>query len=239
MFGEFGQPSEFCYRKIKNENSSTKVTIPHMGNLYSRCSLEQHFNHSTDFRGKCITFVDYDKRICPGENEDLKIYMYFVRRTPTLQQQPKIWIEFSEIGPFNWIDIILHSQSIQEEKFSSFGKIVEMLNFFTRSFRIKKNPSNSHLDLLLYLHLNKNNFELAEIVGDIWSDIKYDYLISSDMLNENFCRNIKKIYFTTYELIWNDHIVLSQDNSGFLLFIPGSQIKISIQITTQNTSSIT
>ena len=182
MLGEFGRPNELCYQKIKHKHSSTKVIRPHKEKSHTTCFWTHHFNDSNIFQRKCITYGGYEKQICSQENEDLRIYMYFVRRTPTLLEHPQIWIYFSQIGPYNWIDIIFHSESIQEENSSPFGKIVEMLNFFTRSFRVKKNPSNTHLDLLLHkLHLNKSNFEWIELVGDIWSPVK------SDILQEKFC----------------------------------------------------
>ena len=99
LLGDFGQPSEFYYQKIKNENSSTKVIRPHTREPYPSCFWTHILNHSNNFQRKCIKYGGYEKQICSQENEDLRIYMYFVRRIPALLEHPQIWIELSQIGP--------------------------------------------------------------------------------------------------------------------------------------------
>ena len=137
-------------------------------------------------------------------------------------------ILFSPMGTYNWLDINFYSHSINEKNTSSLGKAVEMINSFTRSYNFKRSTSDNHVDLLFYLYPNKNNFGWTEVVGDIWSKIRYEYQIITDESNHNLLLSIIKS-FMTYEHIWVGHIILSEEKKGFLFSIPGSDIRMSIQ----------
>ena len=69
------------------------------------------------------------------------------------------------MGTFNWFNINFYSHCINEKNTSSFGKAEEMINSFTRGYHFKRSTSDNYLDLLLYLHLDKNNFEWTGVVG--------------------------------------------------------------------------
>ena len=95
VFGEFGKPNEFCYQKIKNKDHSTKIGMTtDLGVPFTLCSLKEHFDHSANMQRKCITLGGYEKRICSVENQDLRVYMHFTRRTPNFLEHPNMWIVF-------------------------------------------------------------------------------------------------------------------------------------------------
>ena len=160
MHGEFGEKNKFCWQQIYNEK------------------------YSSTFQSKCTDAQNIFKVRDP--NEALRINIYFTRRTQTFLDLPNINIFLSLMGTFNWFDINFYSHSINEKNTSSFGKAVEMINSSTRGYHFKRSTSDNYLDLLLYLHLDKNNFEWTEVVGEIWSTIRHEYQIITDESNQNF-----------------------------------------------------